>query len=85
MHASKPLASLGNCPWKYCFHGISASIDSSHFGEKSANKGDAGMWQATDGRAVSDPKTNIYMFGTLPTWQKIFQDIIPKIALLEIF
>lgn len=49
------VATLGNCPLKYFFHGISASTDSSHIGEKSDNKGDGGG-DTTDGHAVSDPK-----------------------------
>lgn len=80
---SKP---LGNCPLKYqaYFQAISALIDISHFCEKSDNK--CGMWQATDGHAVSDPKTLHLHFWHPPNrTPKIFQNIMPENALLEVF
>lgn len=56
------VATLGNCPLKYFFHGISASTDSSHIGEKSDNKGDGGGTQQMVMLFLT-PSHCIYMFG----------------------
>ena len=43
------------------------------------------MWQATDGHAVPDPKTlHLHVWRLPDVTRKIFQDIMPEIALLEI-
>ncbi len=71
---------------KYYFHGNSALTDSSHFSEKSDNKGNSGMWQPTDGHADSDPETlHLHVWRPPDMTRKIFQDIMPESALLEMF
>lgn len=85
MYAATPQY-FWNWPLKYYFHGILALIDCSHISEKQDNKEDRGMWQATDGHAVFDPKTlHLHVWRPPDKTRKIFQDIMPEIALLEIF
>lgn len=78
------VATLGNCPLKYFFHGISASTDSSHIGEKSDNKGDGGghnRWSC-----CFWPQAIVFTcLAPLDMTQKIFQVITSEIALLEVF